>query len=492
MGTFSELRPASREEIEASASLKPEQAKASKAFINVSLAHRHLARRQFLVQHYAYWLTVCGLVVAEASTPVLTKEQFWWWLASAVGTWAARLVMFIPLTRVSPSVVQRSFALKLVPVFMVCLASTFWVWTISLYSGPAMTVRELFLVIGLLSISLAMAGMWPVTPVAVVVYNVCLWGAFGANLYRNDLATLPVIAMLIFGVFVVLWLHTFIAVNQLKYQLEHSRAMQKILGEHHAMNTELEKLKDAAFKTLDKRSGVFREASHDFQQRLHAVKLWVLDARAARRTNESDEFPLQRLGQEIDSLQVYVAELLDYARMETLDPTPKMQRVALQSVFQRLDLHFERIVDESATPIESRVSGQPRGKGRAKELRILVSRSVLHTDVSMLERILQNLISNALKFTRRGVLVCARRRSEGLAIEVWDQGKGIKPEAYGRIFEAFHQEDDGEEMRMRGVGVGLAIVRRFVDSLGYQVEVRSVLGRGTRFRVLIPASSLVD
>jgi signal transduction histidine kinase len=128
---------------------------------------------------------------------------------------------------------------------------------------------------------------------------------------------------------------------------------------------------------------------------------------------------------------------------------------------------------------------------KGTNLRFRRSRITLNSDFSMLLRILENLVSNALKFTRGGVLVCARRRGQFLAIEVWDQGPGIKPEAHQRIFDAFYQETEDGSAAGNGVGLGLAIVKRFANRLGYQVEVRSALGKGTVFRVLVPAEAIV-
>ena len=113
---------------------------------------------------------------------------------------------------------------------------------------------------------------------------------------------------------------------------------------------------------------------------------------------------------------------------------------------------------------------------------------MVSTDASMLLRILENLVSNALKYTRHSILVCARRRGNCLALQVWDQGPGIQANAHQRIFEAFHREEepDAYGRRHEGLGLGLAIVKRFADRLGYAVQVRSVFGKGSCFVVLIP------
>jgi len=126
--------------------------------------------------------------------------------------------------------------------------------------------------------------------------------------------------------------------------------------------------------------------------------------------------------------------------------------------------------------------------GAAKSLTRSGASAVVSTDASMLLRILENLVSNALKYTRESVLICARQRGPCLELQVWDQGPGIQADAHQRIFEAFHREEgpDEEGRSRKGSGLGLAIVKRFADRLGYAVQVRSVLGRGSCFSVLIP------
>ncbi|MGK6306521.1 ATP-binding protein [Variovorax sp. DT-64] len=85
------------------------------------------------------------------------------------------------------------------------------------------------------------------------------------------------------------------------------------------------------------------------------------------------------------------------------------------------------------------------------------------------------------------VVVAARRRAGGIAIEVWDQGIGIDPEQQARIFEAFHQAPDAAFQDGRGVGLGLAVVKRFADLLGLTVAVSSRPGLGSVFRIQVPA-----
>jgi CheY-like chemotaxis protein len=104
---------------------------------------------------------------------------------------------------------------------------------------------------------------------------------------------------------------------------------------------------------------------------------------------------------------------------------------------------------------------------------------------------LANLVQNALRYTRQGgVLVAARRHATGIALEVWDTGFGIPPNQLEMIFREFYQIDNPERDRSRGLGMGLAIVKRLCHLLQHPLEVHSRHGRGSVFRVIVPAGDL--
>ena len=115
-----------------------------------------------------------------------------------------------------------------------------------------------------------------------------------------------------------------------------------------------------------------------------------------------------------------------------------------------------------------------------------------HSDPSLVGQILRNLVANALRYTSAGgVVLGCRRRGRGFSLEVWDSGAGIAPGEIDRIFEEFYQVDNASRERARGLGLGLAIVRRLAELMGHAVEVASRPGRGSVFRVLVPAGGRV-
>jgi two-component system CheB/CheR fusion protein len=128
---------------------------------------------------------------------------------------------------------------------------------------------------------------------------------------------------------------------------------------------------------------------------------------------------------------------------------------------------------------------QPLARGKVLAFTVVQSSATIHTDPRLFERMLQNLVSNAIKYTKTGkVLIGARRREGALRIEVWDTGAGIPQDQLDAIFEEYHRVDTLEGAH--GTGLGLAVVKRLSAVLEHPVAVRSVPGRGSVFAVEVP------
>jgi len=120
-------------------------------------------------------------------------------------------------------------------------------------------------------------------------------------------------------------------------------------------------------------------------------------------------------------------------------------------------------------------------------LRVVSSSAWVRSDFILLERILLNLVSNAVRYTARGgVVIGARHRGERLRLEVWDSGMGIPEDQQQNIFDEFYQLAAPEPNRRGGLGLGLAIVDRLGRLLGHPIESTSLLGRGSRFSASVP------
>jgi signal transduction histidine kinase len=270
----------------------------------------------------------------------------------------------------------------------------------------------------------------------------------------------------------VLWSAFYIVVSGVRRYLVRGDEVDLLVAELRDRNAEVEGLRNTAARNLATRSAFFTSASHDFRQRVHAMKLLAQAGHAD--APQSQRSALARLSAVVEDLETYMTDVLEFARLESATLIPERSVLRLQQVFQRIELQFEEIAS-----------------AKEVELRVRATSSSLRTDGAMLVRILENLVSNAIKFTRGRVLLAARMHGRNACIEIWDQGPGIPPDSIDKVFDAFYQGQATQEDAGEGVGLGLAIVKRLTDALGYRIEVISKPGRGTLMRMVVPAEDVM-
>src|SRR6266496_1587808 len=173
----------------------------------------------------------------------------------------------------------------------------------------------------------------------------------------------------------------------------------------------------------------------------------------------------------VDALETLFAQLLDLSRLEAGALHPEPAEVPLDMLFDRLAVDFA-----------------PQAAAHGLGLRVVPTAVIVESDPLLLERILRNLVANALRYTRSGGVVLGVRRLHGAArIDVVDTGVGIAAADRSRIFDEFVQVAQmPRHAAGRGMGLGLAIVRRLCTLLGHPLEVASTPGRGSRFSVTMP------
>ena len=255
--------------------------------------------------------------------------------------------------------------------------------------------------------------------------------------------------------------------EELNLQLEERVAQQSV-----ALRTQLEETRtarDAAVAANHSKSRFLAAASHDLRQPLHALGLFST-ALIERTTDPESVALVTRINTSVSSLDALFSALLDVSKLDA-------GVITAMPVDMALDPMLDRLANDFA----------PEALEKDLRLAVLPSPMVVHSDPVLLERIARNLLSNAIQHSIRGgvVLGCRRRRGR-VAIEIWDTGLGFPPGERERIFEEFYQLGNSERDRSRGLGLGLAIVRRLADLLGHDVEVDSRPGRGSVFRVLLP------
>jgi signal transduction histidine kinase len=218
------------------------------------------------------------------------------------------------------------------------------------------------------------------------------------------------------------------------------------------------------------KSRFFAAASHDLRQPLQALGLLVAQLRGRVKPTERNRL-VDRIDNAVGGMNELFDALLDISKLDAGAVKANLSDFPVAHVFQKIESHFA----ESA-----------RAKGLS--LGFVSSRAWVCSDLVLLERILLNLVSNAVRYTSAGgVLVGCRRRGDRAHIEVWDSGPGIAEDQRQNIFMEFFRLAPGDDGK--GLGLGLAIVDRLCKLLEHPIEVKSSPGRGSGFSVIVPLAT---
>jgi two-component system CheB/CheR fusion protein len=215
-------------------------------------------------------------------------------------------------------------------------------------------------------------------------------------------------------------------------------------------------------------------ASHDLRQPLQALTL--VQALLAQMV-EGEKAPrlVERLGQTLDAMSGMLNVLLDINQVEAGVIQPHPVDFAIDAIFNRLR-------DEFAY----------QAQAQRLDLRVRPCTAKIHSDPRLLEQMIRNLLSNAMKYTKTGRILLGCRTVDGqVSLEVWDTGIGIAETELHAIFDEFHQIDNAARERSKGLGLGLSIVQRLGALLDHDIGVRSQLGKGSVFSIRVPRAASV-
>jgi Na+/proline symporter/signal transduction histidine kinase len=249
------------------------------------------------------------------------------------------------------------------------------------------------------------------------------------------------------------------------------RRVQERTAELENLNAALALAKTQADDANLSKTRFLAAASHDILQPLNAARLYASSLKeGAAEANDSEHSELARkVDASLEAVEEILSALLDISRLDAGATRPELSDFAVEDMLRQLEIEFA-----------------PIARAKGLKLQFAASSLAVRSDRRLLRRLLQNLVSNALKYTLNGrVLVGCRRVGDRVRFEIWDTGLGI-PEAQQRVvFEEFRRLDQGARVA-RGLGLGLSIVERLGRVLDHAIGLRSTPGAGSVFTVLAP------
>jgi signal transduction histidine kinase len=252
---------------------------------------------------------------------------------------------------------------------------------------------------------------------------------------------------------------------------------QRLRFHNESLLTELSRQHKLLESASNSKSRFLAAASHDLRQPMAALIIFLEQLEFEKQLSVSGKDVLEHAQQATTSLCNLLDGLLDISRLDGHAVNPRIRSFEIQEILDVLEDEFRQIAEQKGI-----------------RLKFSPSSAVVRSDIILLQQILRNLISNALRYTPSGrVLVGCRHRNGMLVIEVHDTGIGIAEDQLCRIFEEFYQVNNPERDRQQGLGLGLSIVDRAAKLLEHPVTLISIPGKGSTFAVTVPlVKSAID
>ncbi len=408
------------------------------------------------------WNTeIAVLGVIAAITMVLFVQvqttAVWWWLAQALVVQIPRLYLahkIVDTEKVNTKT-RLNLAVLLAIIGGLSMASV-------MFFSPLMTLETCALIsmilVGTAAGSIATChgyrAIYLAFVVPIFVGILAIWGFGGVN----------EISML-FSVMVALLT---IQLGVLFYSL--SRRVYNTYCEGLITQDKLERALRSEQMANSAKTRFLAAASHDLRQPLHAMALFSA-ALSMRPLDEKSQTIATKMNEAMQALTSELDSLLDISKLDAGIVSVEQTTIDLSGLVRRLAELFELQAEEKNVRLNIHV---------AEHL-------FAHTDPKLLERILRNVLDNAVKYTYEGAVTCALESKQGRAvISVTDTGVGIEPAEQLHIWEEFYQVGNSARDRQQGLGLGLSVVSRLAKILNITVDVESKLGEGTAIQLTLP------
>lgn len=237
------------------------------------------------------------------------------------------------------------------------------------------------------------------------------------------------------------------------------------------INTQLINAREQAEAANKSKTRFLAAASHDLLQPMNAARLFVSVLQQKRiQLIDSQKELVDRIDTSLSAAEELLIGLLDVSKLDSGYIQPKLETISIKSLFTKLGNQFGPLCDDKNI-----------------QLRIRACDVWVQSDPQMLQRILQNLLANAVRYTPSGgILLSARERGTDIEVAVWDTGIGIPVDDQGSIFAEFHRLQTAKNIDQTGLGLGLSISQRMADMLNHQLKLKSQVNKGSCFSLLMP------
>jgi signal transduction histidine kinase/CheY-like chemotaxis protein len=235
---------------------------------------------------------------------------------------------------------------------------------------------------------------------------------------------------------------------------------------------DLQRQKELAEDANRSKSRFLAAASHDLRQPIHALGMFV-GALSRHSMNGEMRQIVDHMEDSIAAMDGLFSSLLDISKLDAGVVQPHLEPFQLAPLLARICHEYSSAAEE-------------------QNLSFILCHctAVVVSDQLLLERVLRNLISNAIRYTNQGRILVGCRRGRALSVQIWDTGCGIAPSEQARVFDEFYQVENSERDRNKGLGLGLAIVKRLTVLLGHPLELKSEVGKGSVFKLSLPIADL--
>lgn len=239
------------------------------------------------------------------------------------------------------------------------------------------------------------------------------------------------------------------------------------------VNQQLNVAKAAAEASHQGKTRFLAAASHDLMQPLNAAKLFASALNERQQSSYNDEQMSQlanNLESSLNSAEQLISALIEISKLDAGNLTPRQQHFCAADLLNVLNKEFSALCAD-----------------KGLQFRRVCSQATLYTDPIMLRRVLQNFLTNAIRYTESGsILLGCRQHKNSVEIQVWDTGYGIPEDRLDDIFEEFNRIETGAHSKTTGIGLGLAIAQRTARTLGLEIRVNSTPGKGSMFAIRVP------